>query len=53
VETFQAAQRYFLILWQLTPKKMPAAYQQLAIAQQRMNQTDAADKTIKDGLVAQ
>lgn len=45
------AQKLFSTVIQTNPKNA-SAYQQLAIAQQRLNQKEAADKTIQAGLIA-
>lgn len=47
----QSAQQLFSEIIATNPKNT-VAYQQLAIAQQRLKQSDAAEKTIKDGLLA-
>ncbi len=47
----QSAQQLFSALIRANPKNA-VGYQQLAVAQQRANQNDAADKTVKDGLLA-
>ncbi len=47
----QEAQKLFSGVIQINPKNA-SAYQQLAIAQQRSNQKEAADQTIQAGLVA-
>lgn len=47
----QEAQKLFATVVVSNPKNA-TAYQQLAVAQQRANQNDAAEKTIKDGLAA-
>ncbi len=47
----QVAQQLFSTVVLSNPKNA-AAYQQLAVTQQRANQKEAAEKTIKDGLLA-
>lgn len=47
----QEAQKLFSTVIQSNPKNA-SAYQQLAIVQQRLNQKEAADKTIQAGLIA-